>query len=96
VNNREQKSAMKENVPRGYLIPAKIISLSIHQSHAGQFLLKHLYFASSKVMPFGNQSAMDCFAYCLAMLSDAFDDRCHNRITCPTQEKQDTFLTLFL
>jgi len=67
VNNREQKSAMKENSPRGYLIPAMMISLSIHQSQTGQLLLKHLYFASSKVMPFGDQSAMDCFAYCLAI-----------------------------
>ena len=69
---------MKENSPRGYLIPAMMISLSIHQSQAGQFLLKHLNFASLKVMPFGDQSAMDCFAYCLAMLSDAFDNKYHN------------------
>ena len=78
MNNREKKSTMKENSPGGYLNPAMMISLSIHQSQTGQFLLKHLYFASSKVMPFGDQSAMDCFAYCLAMLSDAFDNKYHN------------------
>lgn len=80
MNNREQKSTMKEleNSPGGYLNPAMMISLSIHQSQTGQFLLKRLYFASLKVMPFGDQSAMDCFAYCLAMLSDAFDNKYHN------------------
>ena len=78
MNNREQKSTMKENSPRGYLIPAMMISLSIHQSQAGQFLLRHLNFASLKVTPFGDQSAMDCFAYCLAMLSDTFDNKYHN------------------
>lgn len=78
MNKREQKSTMKENSPGGYLNPAMMISLSIHQSQTGQFLLKHLYFASSKVMPFADQSAMDCFAYCLAMLSDAFDNKYHN------------------
>ena len=78
MNNREQKSTMKENSPGGYLNPAMMISLSIHQSQTGQFLLKHLYFASSKVMPFGDQSAMHCFVYCLAMLSHAFDNKYHN------------------
>ena len=78
---------MKENSPRGYLISAMMISFSIHQSQTGQFLLKYLYFASLQVMPFGDQSVMDCFAYCLAMLSNAFDNKYHNLITCPTQGK---------
>lgn len=95
VNNREQKSAIKENFPRGYLIPAKIISLSIHQSQAGQFLLKHLYFTSSKVMPFGNQSAMDCFAYCLANAKRCFWWRVP-QLNNLSYTRKDTFLTLFL